>query len=310
MGLLTDYIKRGWAQEDLAKQQQSAQALIGAPSQQIDQGQPVQQMQEIDPTTGEQYSYEKSVLPTTQAGTGYLGAMEGLITPQQQAEAQLYGGLIGTPGMENIGAQGLQGLIGGARSEKATAAKQKAALGASGFSNEKDLRNQFTKETKTFVEINDAYGRIKASAKEPDAAGDLSMIFAYMKMLDPGSVVRESEFATAEAAASVPERLKGVYNKAVSGQKLTELQRNQFINRAGMLFNQANEGFGIRRGRFNTLANAYGLDASRVTYDRAIHDRYVRPEGLLLDASVDNQRQGRLIGGGQSQLPAGFVRDK
>jgi len=114
MGLLTDYIKRGWAQEDLAKQQQSAQGLIGAPSQQIDAGQPVQQMQEIDPATGEQYSYEKSVLPTTQMGTGFIGQMEAATTPQEQqrAQARLYGGLIGTPGMEQIGAQGLQGMLG------------------------------------------------------------------------------------------------------------------------------------------------------------------------------------------------------
>lgn len=111
MGLILDLIKQGRAEKEQLKRQQQAQQLIGAPSRQIDAGQPIQQVQDVDPATGEPYTYEKSVLPTSQAGTGYLGAMEGLLSPQQQAQAQLYGGLLSTPGQEQIGAQGLQGLL-------------------------------------------------------------------------------------------------------------------------------------------------------------------------------------------------------
>jgi len=118
MGLLTDYIKRSWQQDDqaaeLARQQQAqqqARGLIGAPSRQLTQGH-TEQVQEVDPVTGEAYSVDKSILPTTQMGTGYLGSMEKSFSPQQMAQAQLYGGLIGTAGQEQIGAQGLQGLLG------------------------------------------------------------------------------------------------------------------------------------------------------------------------------------------------------
>jgi len=39
-------------------------------------------------------------------------------------------------------------------------------------------------------------------------------------MLDPGSVVRESEFATAQNAAGVPDQVRNMYNKVLSGTRL------------------------------------------------------------------------------------------
>ena len=41
-----------------------------------------------------------------------------------------------------------------------------------------------------------------------------------MKMQDPGSVVRESEFATAEATASMYERAKVKLAKVTQGKRL------------------------------------------------------------------------------------------
>jgi len=34
-----------------------------------------------------------------------------------------------------------------------------------------------------------------------------------MKILDPGSVVREGEFATAQNSAGIPERIRAKYNR-------------------------------------------------------------------------------------------------
>jgi len=303
MGLLEIAIKQKQDEDALAREmaaRQQAKSLIGAPSRQIDQGQPVQQVQDVDPATGQPYTYEKSVLPTSQAGTGYLGKMEGLLSPEQQAQANLYSGLIGTQGYENIGAQGLQGLIG----EQREVEKLKAATGTKtakdAFDQEQKIRNEFRNETKTFIDINDAYGRIQSSAVDPSPAGDLSMIFNYMKMLDPGSVVRESEFATAEGAASVPERLKGAYNKVISGRKLTPQQRADFTNRAGKLYNEALTGFGKRKATFEKLAESYSLDPTKATFTRGLYDPYVAPKGLIGQAEQPQA----------PALPPGFVRDK
>ena len=80
--------------------------------------------------------------------------------------------------------------------------------------------------TKNFVNIYKNSGVVKnfniaqtqlnklfSGAKRDSAAGDLSMIFTYMKVLDPTSVVREGEQATAQNAAGIPERTRNLYNK-------------------------------------------------------------------------------------------------
>jgi len=107
------------------------------------------------------------------------------------------------------------------------------------FQRAKDIRNRFDKKSGEFVKVRDAFGRIEVSAEDPSPAGDLSLIFNYMKMLDPGSTVREGEFATAAGAASVPERFKGAYKKVVSGEMLTTGQRKDFVNRAKGLMGKA-----------------------------------------------------------------------
>ena len=56
---------------------------------------------------------------------------------------------------------------------------------------EESLRSSFANETKDFRTIEDASEKIQNVAVGT-MGGDLAMIFAYMKMTDPGSVVRES----------------------------------------------------------------------------------------------------------------------
>jgi Arc/MetJ-type ribon-helix-helix transcriptional regulator len=103
------------------------------------------------------------------------------------------------------------------------------------------LADDFTRDSKDFVQRAQSYGTVLASAKDPSAAGDLSLIFAYMKMLDPGSVVREGEFATAQNAASVPDRIRNVYNKAISGERLGAGQRGDFVARAKGIYGSAKQ---------------------------------------------------------------------
>lgn len=62
---------------------------------------------------------------------------------------------------------------------------------------------------------------------------DIALIFTFMKTLDPGSTVREGEFATAANAGGIPDRIIATYNKALKGEFLADdEQRNNFINTA------------------------------------------------------------------------------
>ena len=68
---------------------------------------------------------------------------------------------------------------------------------------ENTLRDEFNKQAGDFSALRSNYSKIRTAQKADTAAGDLSLIFGYMKMLDPGSVVREGEFATAQNAGGI-----------------------------------------------------------------------------------------------------------
>jgi len=125
------------------------------------------------------------------------------------------------------------------------------------FNNSDKLRDDFDKLSKTFNLVNNAYGRIQASAKDPSAAGDLALIFNYMKMLDPGSTVREGEFATAQNAAGIPDILRAKWNKAIEGERLAPNTRTDFVDRSNKLFKKASETQQLNIDRFTNLANKF-----------------------------------------------------
>lgn len=86
---------------------------------------------------------------------------------------------------------------------------------------------------KNFNEINSQFNRVQSSYDRSSFAQtwiwDISMIFSYMKMLDPTSVVREWEFATAQNSWGVSSWILNAYNKALTWQFLTETQRDEFL---------------------------------------------------------------------------------
>lgn len=129
---------------------------------------------------------------------------------------------------------------------------------------EAKFRKEYSDQTKGYQEVKSAYQRILAS--EDSAVGDLSLIFGYMKMLDPGSVVREGEFATAQNAAGVPDRVMNLYNRALSGQRLNPSQRKSFKGQADKLYKTAaTQEETVRKG-IERIATGYGLKTENIFY--------------------------------------------
>jgi len=129
------------------------------------------------------------------------------------------------------------------------------------------LRREFTNLSKEFITQRDAFSRVQASAEDPSAAGDIALIFNFMKTLDPGSTVREGEFATAQNAAGVPERIRAQLNKVLSGERLVPKTRADFVKRAGLIFDRAQKQHDKRVGTFSTLAVKSGLPSDQVVLD-------------------------------------------
>ena len=127
-----------------------------------------------------------------------------------------------------------------------------------------DLGKRWLSESKNFLSIMDSANQLLASAKENSAAGDLGMIFTFMKALDPTSVVREGEQASAQNAAGVPERVRNVYNNLLTGQRLSPRQRREFISLANSLVKSGMPEQKRRNSYFTDLSNAYNINPALV----------------------------------------------
>jgi len=126
------------------------------------------------------------------------------------------------------------------------------------------LSKQFAAQSKPFRAVRDSFARIQESAKNPSAAGDLSMIFNYMKMLDPGSVVRESEFATAAASGSFGDRFVAIGKRLETGERLADPMRADFLDRAVRLMSRQTKQHDQRVNFFGKQAERFGLDPEAV----------------------------------------------
>ncbi len=170
--------------------------------------------------------------------------------------------------MERLGTEGLDSLT-----KAQGLAARMAGKGGNGpkddktFSQENQLRTQYLGQVKDFKVIRDAYKRIQDSATDPSAAGDLALIFNYMKVLDPGSTVREGEFANAQNAAGIPERIRAQWNKVINGERLTETTRKDFVGRAGKLYDGQKKVYKSDVSEFRRIAEKSGLDPDDVIID-------------------------------------------
>ena len=136
------------------------------------------------------------------------------------------------------------------------------------------LRKEYSDQTKSYQDVKSAYGRVLAA--EPTATGAIAKIFSYMKMLDPGSVVREGEYATAQNATGVPQRFINMYNKALSGDGLSVTQRQEIDSQAKKLYTQTRTQEKTVRKGVERIAKGYGLDPQNIFYE-AIESTPVAP---------------------------------
>ena len=126
------------------------------------------------------------------------------------------------------------------------------------------LSDDYEQRSTDFYKLRSGYNQVVSAAKDPSGAGDISLLYGYMKMLDPNSVVRETEFATAQNAGSIPENIRAKYNAAVSGKKLSDAQRKDFINQANKTYTSAKEQQDQVKSEFENRSMQYGVPSDLV----------------------------------------------
>ena len=95
------------------------------------------------------------------------------------------------------------------------------------------------------------------------AASDVALLFNFMKMLDPKSIVRESEFKTAQNMGSLPTAWQASLKSAVNWKKLTDKQRTQIYEEAAGLMDWATYLYNNLLDDYSSMISYWG-DANRL----------------------------------------------
>lgn len=136
------------------------------------------------------------------------------------------------------------------------------------FANANTLRDEFNTRAAPFIAVRDGQRRVLSayeSAKtDKSGAADMALIYGYMKVLDPGTGVKEGEYATAQNAGSIPDWVRAKYNAAITGQKLSDDVRNKIVKASVGLYQKADVAHRNTEAQYEGLAKRYKLDPANV----------------------------------------------
>lgn len=134
--------------------------------------------------------------------------------------------------------------------------------GQKGFDNTLKLRGDFRGEPiyKAHQEVQAAHSQIKQALSLASPAGDLAGATKIMKILDPGSVVRESELGMAMAASGLMDRVQNYAQNIMKGTKLTPDQRADFNKLADALFSESVKQYNAKRSEYAGISDRNQLN--------------------------------------------------
>lgn len=150
--------------------------------------------------------------------------------------------------------------------KQAGATRVDVNTGKEGIANELKMRDDFRGEPiyKAHSEVKSAYSQIQQGLKMASPAGDLAAATKIMKLLDPGSVVRESELGMAMAATGLTDRIAGYASNILNGTKLNAKQREDFQALADALYGESVKQYNAKQGEYINFAGQWKLNGDRI----------------------------------------------
>lgn len=186
------------------------------------------------------------------------------------------GAMLTGPTTVEANAAAAQGKVEGEAKGKIAAAKALQAAGVedenAGFKSkdekvkaENSLRDDYVKQAQTFIAMRDAKNRLDNIDKT--GAGDMALVFQFMKMLDPGSTVREGEYASAANSGGVPSAIQALYNKALGEGSIGDKARAGILSQANKMFEAGALQHDKNTTTFANIAKRLKLDPNNVVID-------------------------------------------
>ena len=96
----------------------------------------------------------------------------------------------------------------------------------------KTLRDGYNKAIKEPLAALQAFKKVEESANLSSAYGDVALLTNFMKVLDPGSIVRESEFEMIANTGGLPVAIANAFRKSANGELLSQDQRKMLTQAA------------------------------------------------------------------------------
>lgn len=134
---------------------------------------------------------------------------------------------------------------------------------------EMKLSDDYRAQSKGFKEVSDAYKTINATLDKAttSAAATLAGATKFMKLLDPNSVVRESELGMALAATGAFDRATNYVNTLKHGKVLTASQAADFKKITEQIYGAAQAGQKQVDENYKQQAKTYGLRPEMIVQD-------------------------------------------
>lgn len=139
--------------------------------------------------------------------------------------------------------------------------------------------DDYYKESKPFVDKAIALANLQALAEAGDAMSQIAIIYQWMKLNDPGSTVREGEYATAENAGGIADSMRNLYNSAVDGRFLQPEQVNQILRNAHALYAEEQKAQDARAANYRKIAERNGLSVEDIL-DRVPMRSFAAPSAM------------------------------
>jgi hypothetical protein len=153
------------------------------------------------------------------------------------------------------------------------------------FELESKLRKEYADNTKEYQAVSEGYGRMRSAYST--GAGDIALVYAFAKMNDPLTGVREGEFATVKNSAGWPEKVRAQYNYVVGKGTLSDQQRKDLLAQAGQLHDVSLRKEQAVRKTLEPIAKGFGLETKNIFYgaapeESALQDAKVVPPAKLI----------------------------
>jgi hypothetical protein len=148
---------------------------------------------------------------------------------------------------------------------RSSASNVNVDTGQKGFENKMSAKKTFMSEPiyKDFNDMKTAYGQVITSLDQGTPIGDVAGATKVMKLLDPGSVVRETELGIAMAASGRMDRLQNYFKLWASGEKLTPTQRDDFKQLSNELYAAAGQAYNQKRAEYLDFGSSTGVELDK-----------------------------------------------